>query len=282
MECIFSLFGELVSSINPCFLPDWTCVVTDETKIADSSQAKASGEDAKAAGDGDPTVQTGDRPGGLRSGEDENADQENSSESQNPSTRSAKKYPPRTPESNEAARTVRDTIEKGLKDKTLGPPKLWEKKHPTVGVTTYADHTVDVALSGGHGNVNASAAKLQALLPDNYRVVTIGDTGTIGSEFPGYQTSSNVSSATGEVWCAEPKLAAAAEEYQAPDATGKEATGQTIFWRGGTENGYPIPAADRAPSEEDLDLMNPCASCKKNEGAYMQDVVTGNDDLGSD
>lgn len=51
----------------------------EEAKPGDTPEAKASGEnlsgdDANAVGDGDPTVQTGDRPGGLRSGEGEDGE----------------------------------------------------------------------------------------------------------------------------------------------------------------------------------------------------------------
>lgn len=217
-----------------------------------------------------------------------------------PTVTTPKTYPKRTAESNDAAILVRDTINKGLEDKTLPRPGLWKGKHPTIGVTTYRNGTVDIALSGGHGNVNTSAENLQALLPKDtvstvdatgapkevlkYRVIKVDEnTGVTGPEFPGYQKSANKSFTSDEVWCAEPKLSAAAKVYQSSGASNTEVTGQTIFWRGAGANGYPVPEGEwYAPGDNVLDIMKPCASCRKNEEPYMDGINIGSDGLGSD
>ncbi len=116
----------------------------EEAKPGDTPEAKASEEDAQAAGDGDPTVQTGDRPGGLRSGEGENGFGAEDDPEAAPRTREAvskaqyKKLRGQTPSSQ-----LQKLVNEGISDADR-PYDDFLLKGRTITEKLQADHTVSM------------------------------------------------------------------------------------------------------------------------------------------
>ena len=131
----------------------------EEAKPADTPAAKASGEDlsgedANAASDGDPTVQTGNRPGGLKNGDGQNT----------PEDRSAK-----TPQE-----TSQENYAKSAEAKKALPDK--------------SSYRTKVTASNEDADFMSGTGSKSAPLPEGFKRTPLGDVRAraedIGYDFP--------------------------------------------------------------------------------------------------